>query len=95
MPDTAATEFQYRPRAFRFSPYVGFEGEILMVGDREATEDDMYRWMCRHDVEPEWDRLTLEYCAYERSQGRKLDKEWQAFELSSFNRIRAREKRAA
>lgn len=95
MPDSVVEEFKYRPRAFRFSPLVGFDGEILMVGNREATEGDMYRWMCRHDVEPEWDRLTLEYCTYERSKGRRLDKEWLDFERASFNRIRAREKRAA
>jgi len=77
-------------RPFNFYPFVDSDGAVIMAGRREATERDIDSFLHRHDVEIELDRLTLEMCAHERSQGNSLEK-WQLdAELASFNRTRKR-----
>lgn len=77
-------------RPFEYYPFFDSDGAVIMAGRRVATERDIDLFMHRPDVEAELDRLTLEMCAYERSQGNSLEK-WQLdAELESFNRTRLR-----
>jgi len=75
-------------RPFEFYPFIDDTGAVIMAGSRVATQSDVDNFMRSPEVEPELDRLTLEMCAYERSQGIALE-QWQIdAELVSFNRTR-------
>ena len=77
-------------RPFHLYPFFGIDGSILMAncGTRAATARDMNLFF--KVAEPDLDRLTLEMCQDERSQGKVVPEWLLEAELDAFRRTRLR-----